>query len=60
MKNLTKTLTLNNVIILIKSVLNKDKNHYYYNKFSLAKKLNKNFCSQYNNVEIRRVEIIYK
>ena len=45
MKNLTKTLTLNNVIILIKSVLNKDKNHYYYNKFSLAKKLNKNFCS---------------
>ena len=25
-----KTLTFYNVIILIKSVLNKDKNHYYY------------------------------
>ena len=31
-----KTLTLHNVIIFIKSVLNKDKNHYYYKitKFS--------------------------
>ena len=28
---LEKTLTLHNVIILINSVLNKDKNHYYYN-----------------------------
>ena len=28
-----KTLTLHNVIILIKSVLNKDKNHYYYKIF---------------------------
>ena len=26
-------MTLHNVIILIKSVLNKDKNHYYYNTF---------------------------
>ena len=28
-----KTLTLHNVIMLIKSVLNKDKNHYYYKIF---------------------------
>ena len=28
-----KTLTFYNVIILIKSVLNKDKNHYYYKIF---------------------------
>ena len=28
-----KTLTLHDVIILIKSVLNKDKNHYYYKIF---------------------------
>ena len=28
-----KRLTLHNVIIVIKSVLNKDKNHYYYNIF---------------------------
>ena len=28
-----KTLTLNNVLILIKSVLNKDKSHYYYKIF---------------------------
>ena len=28
-----KTLTLRNVIMLIKSVLNKDQNHYYYNIF---------------------------
>ena len=28
-----KRLTLHNVIILIKSVQNKDKNHYYYNIF---------------------------
>ena len=28
-----KILTLHNVIILIKSVLNKDKNHYYYKIF---------------------------
>ena len=49
MKNLIQTLTFNNVIILIKSVLNKDKNHYYYDIFlekifyQLAKNLNKNF-----------------
>ena len=30
---LEKTLTLHNVIILIKSVFNKDKNNYYYNVF---------------------------
>ena len=30
---LEKTLTLHNVITLIKSVLNKDQNHYYYNIF---------------------------
>ena len=28
-----KTLTLHNVIILVKSVLNKDENHYDYNIF---------------------------
>ena len=28
-----KTLTLHNVIILIKSILNKDKNHYYFKMF---------------------------
>ena len=45
-----KVLTLHNVIILIKSVLNKDKNHYnckiFLEKWSsqLAKK-NHNFCS---------------
>ena len=31
-----KRLTSHNVIVLIKSVLNKDKNHYYY-KILLAK-----------------------
>ena len=30
---LEKTLTLHNVVILIKSVLNKNQNHYYYNMF---------------------------
>ena len=30
---LENTLTLHNVIILIKSVFNKDQNHYYYNIF---------------------------
>ena len=30
---LPKTLTLHNVVIFIKSVLNKDQNHYYYNIF---------------------------
>ena len=30
---LEKALTLHNVIILIKSVFNKDQNHYYYNIF---------------------------
>ena len=28
-----KTMTLHNAIIIIKSVLNKDKYHYYYNMF---------------------------
>ena len=28
-----KVLTLHNVITIIKSVLNKDQNHYYYNIF---------------------------
>ena len=31
--SIEKPLALNNVIILIKSVLNKDQNHYYYNIF---------------------------
>ena len=31
--SLEKTLTLHNVIILIKSVFNKNQNHYYYNIF---------------------------
>ena len=30
---LQKTLTLHNVIILIQSVFNKDRNNYYYNIF---------------------------
>ena len=30
---LEETLNLHNVIILIKSVFNKDQNHYYYNSF---------------------------
>ena len=30
---IAKRLTLNNVLILIKSVLNKDKDHYYYKIF---------------------------
>ena len=34
-----KTLALHNVIIPIKSVLNKEQNHYYYNTF-LEKRLN--------------------
>ena len=44
-----KTLTLHNVVILIKSVLNKDKNHCYYKIFleqcsyQLAKKSSQNF-----------------
>ena len=31
--SLEKTLTLHNVIILIKSVFNKNQNHYHYNIF---------------------------
>ena len=44
-----RRLTLHNVIIQIKSVLNKDKNHYYYKTFlekcsyQLAKKQSQNF-----------------
>ena len=44
-----KTLTFHNVIMITQSVLNKDKNHYYYNIFlgkclyQLVKKNNKNF-----------------
>ena len=30
---LKETLTLHNVVILIQSLLNKNKNHYYYNVF---------------------------
>ena len=30
---LEKTLTLRNAIMLLKSLLNKDKNHYYYHTF---------------------------
>ena len=30
---LKKTLTMHNVVILIKSVFNKNQNHYYYNIF---------------------------
>ena len=30
---LEETLTFHNVIIYIKSVINKDQNHYYYNAF---------------------------
>ena len=47
---ITQRLTLSNVIIHIKSVLNKDKNHYYYNAFlekcsyHLAKKLLQEYC----------------
>ena len=46
-----RRLTLHNVIIQIKSVLNKDKNHYYYKTFlekcsyQLAKKQSQNFFS---------------
>ena len=46
-----KRLTFHNVIIHIKSVLNKDKNHYYYKIFlekcsyKLAKKIITNFCT---------------
>ena len=44
-----KRMTLHNVIILIKSVLNRNKNNYYYKiflekcSFLLAKKINTNF-----------------
>ena len=31
--HIEKTLTLHNVIILIKSLVNKNQNHYYYNIF---------------------------
>ena len=31
--SLEKTMTFHNVVILIKSVFNKDKNNYYYNIF---------------------------
>ena len=31
--SLEKTLTLHNVMILVKSVFNKDKNNYYYNMY---------------------------
>ena len=46
-----KRLNLHNVIIHIQSVLNKDKNHYYYKLFlekysyQVAKKIIKKFCS---------------
>ena len=53
-----KKLTLNNIIILIKSVLNKDKNHCCKNILlekcsnQLAKRWSQFFFWQYNNVEI--------
>ena len=55
-----KTLIFHNIIILIKSALSKDQNHYYYNKFSekclyqLAKKYSKICLWLYNNIEIWR------
>ena len=58
--SIEKSLTLHNVIIHIKSVLNKDKNHYYYKIFlvkcsyQLAKKIITNCFLEYNNVEIWR------
>ena len=54
-----KKMTLHNVIIT-KSVLNKDKNHYYYKIFlekcsnQVAKKYSQEFFSKYNNVELWR------
>ena len=50
-------MTLDNLIIIIKSVLNKDKNYYYHNiflekcLFQLAKKLSQKFSLSYNSVE---------
>ena len=58
-------LTLYNVVICIKSVLNKDKNHYQHKIFlekcsyQLAKKKSQKHFLQYNNASIWR-EIIAK
>ena len=55
-----KVLTLQNVIILIKSILNEDKNHYYYEillekfLYQLAEKYSQKFCTHYKNAEIWR------
>ena len=53
-------MTLHNVIIDIKSVLNKDKNHCYYKIYlekcfyQLAQKQSLKFISYYNNADIQR------
>ena len=56
---LEKTLNMYNILILIKSVFNKNHNHYYYQKFleiCLCKLANngvdENFLWCYNNVKI--------
>ena len=55
---LEKTLTLHNVTINVKPVLNRDQNHFYYNIFlekclyQLAKKWCQKHFWYYNNVEI--------
>ena len=54
---------MHNAIILIKSVLNKDKNHYYYKTFletcshQLAKKKTTNFCHSIKMVRFGEKEI---
>ena len=54
---------MHNAIILIKSVLNKDKNHYYYKTFletcshQLAKKKTTNFCHSIKMVGFGEKEI---
>ena len=59
-----KTLTLHNVIIHIKSVLNKDKNYYYYNIFlekcsnQLAKKSSQIFFHSITMVRFGEKEIV--
>ena len=59
-------LTLHNVIILVKSILDKDRNRYYCKIFlekylyQLAKKQSQNLFSYYNNVENWREKKIAK
>ena len=58
-----KILTLHNVVILIKSVLNKDKNYYYYKIFlgkysyQLAKKLTQAFVHSIKMLRFGETEI---